>query len=76
MGGLVLLDPSKEVPVKYLFLILSLLGFMAHQDTLPTSSRGALARAKAAAATSSSTSASTDLGPVSAFEDGLPIPRR
>lgn len=62
--------------MKYLFLILTVLGFIAYQDTLSNGSRTTLAGAKAPAATSASTTTSTDLGQVSAFEDGLPIPRR
>jgi hypothetical protein len=60
--------------MKYLFLILSLLGFITYQDTVST--RPAAQTAVNGAISPSGPVTSTDLGPVAAFEDGLPIPRR
>ncbi len=63
--------------MKYLFLILSLLGFITYQDTVSTHPAAPAAQTAANNAISPrGPAASTDLGPVTAFEDGLPIPRR
>jgi hypothetical protein len=63
--------------VRYLFVILSLLGFMTLSESIPSKRVGGNgAPAARRVVVRSAPAASTMSGEVSAFEDGTPSPRR
>ncbi len=65
--------------MKFLFLVLTVLGFITYQDNPRPEAATSMPGAKAVAGSPASyrgTPTALDLGQVSASEDGLPIPRR